>query len=138
MRYPLGDNVASGAYRVEVSEWLTGNTVSKTVTVKPRAHDASALLNTGNVSIYFDDAKKIGNLLAGKPLLPPYDKMYFDLPRVMGGLDAKKFAVFGPAAPANAIAAALRGKGMTVSVNPECKIVPSRTSRPWRHRPAAG
>ena len=124
MRYPLGDNAAPGAYRVEISEWMTGSTVSKNVTVKPGARSASAQLNTGDVSIYFDDAKKISDLFAGKPLLPPYEKMHWELARTMGGLDAKKFAVFGPAAQANAIAEALRAKGMTVSVNPEFKIIP--------------
>src|SRR5262249_2972495 len=40
------------------------------------------------------------------------------------GLDPKKFAVFGPAGPAEKIAAALRAKGMTVQINPKYEIKP--------------
>jgi len=124
MRYPLGANAAPGKYTVEISEWLTGSKVSGTATVKPAAQAALAQATAGPVSVYFDDAKKIADLFAGKAVMPPLDKMHWDLLRTFGGLDAKKFAVIGPDAQATQIANALRAKGMTVEVNPKFEIKP--------------
>ena len=76
-------------------------------------------------SIYFDDAKKIADLFAGKAMVPPYDKLNWDAKRVWN-LDPKKFAVFGPDDAAKKIADALKAKGMNVEVNPKYEIKPIR------------
>ena len=80
-----------------------------------------ASVSTGPVSIYFDDAKKITDLFAGKAEQPPYDKLNWDAKRVWN-LDPKKFAVFGPDDAAKKIADALKAKGMSVEVNPKVEI----------------
>ncbi|HVS39187.1 MAG TPA: hypothetical protein VMS17_26755, partial [Gemmataceae bacterium] len=82
-----------------------------------------ATVNAGPVSIYFDDARSIVDLFAGKAIEPPYDKLNWDAKRVWN-LDPKKFAVFGPDAAAKKIADALMAKGMTVEVNPKYEIKP--------------
>ncbi len=80
-------------------------------------------MNASPVSVYFDDAKKIVDLFAGKAEQPPYDKLNWDAKRVWN-LDPKKFAVFGPDDAAKKIADALKAKGMTVEVNPKYEIKP--------------
>ncbi len=80
-----------------------------------------AEVNVRPVSVYFDDAKKIVDLFAGKAMAPPYDKLNWDAKRVWN-LDPKKFAVFGPDDAAKRIADALKAKGMTVEVNPKYEI----------------
>lgn len=82
-----------------------------------------ATLNATPVSVYFDDAKKITDLFAGKAGQPPYDKLNWDAKRVWN-LDPKKFAVFGPDEAAKKVADALKAKGMTVEVNPKYEIKP--------------
>ena len=88
-----------------------------------RRQQTAVLMNAGSVSVYFDDAKKIAALFAGKAGQPPYDKLNWDARRVWN-LDPKKFAVFGPDAAAKKIADALKAKGMTVEVNPKYEIKP--------------
>ncbi len=76
------------------------------------------------VSVYFDDAKKITDLFAGKAMTPPYDRLNWDSRRVWN-LDPKKFAVFGPDDSGEEdVADALKAKGMTVEVNPKYEIKP--------------
>jgi hypothetical protein len=120
---PLGLNASPGTWTVEVEDRLTGAIARTKVEVKPPALLQPATVATGNVSIYFDDDRKIADLLAGKSWEPPYAKLNWDAKRVFG-LDPKKFAVFGPAAGAEKIAAALRAKGMKVEVNPKYQIKP--------------
>ncbi|MHB0934800.1 MAG: WD40 repeat domain-containing protein [Armatimonadota bacterium] len=116
-RYPLGANATPGKWTVEVSEWMTGQTVRAAAGVKPPMTSRCSSLAEGDVSIYFDDARRITDLFAGKPLEPDYAKLNWDAKRVLG-LDPKKFAVFGEEKVAEQVAAALRAKGMTVQVNP--------------------
>lgn len=123
--YPLGANASSGTWTVEVSEWLSGSTVTAKANVNAPAKLAAATADTDAVSIYFDDAKRIVDLFAGERLEPDYSKLNWDSRRVFG-LDPKKFAIFGDAAVAEKLAAALRAKGMTVDVNPKYEIVPFR------------
>jgi hypothetical protein len=122
-RVRLGANCATGRYGIEVSEWLTGKTVLEHLVVETAPLQADAVVQTGPVSSGFDDASQIADLLAGKAFEPPYDKLNWDARRVFG-LDAKKFAVFGPEAPAKKIADALKARGMTVEVNPKYEIKP--------------
>lgn len=122
--YQLGTNASPGVWTVETYEWLTGSTATVRVAVKgPAAASGRAKLDAGNVSIYFDDTRKIANLFAGKPIQPLWDRMHWDLKRVFN-YDAKRFAVFGPDAAAQRIAAALKARGMSVEVNPKYEIVP--------------
>ena len=121
-RIPLGANATPGTWTVEAHEWLTGSTAIAPVIVRPDA-TAAATVSASAVSIYFEDARKIVELFAGRAHAPPFDRMNWDCRRVFG-LDPKKLAVFGPAEAAGQIAAALRGKGMTVAVNPGYEIVP--------------
>lgn len=121
--HPLGANAAPGTWTVEVSEWLTGSTVTAKAKVDAPAKVAAAKADTDAVSIYFDDAKRIADLFAGKMLEPDYAKLNWDAKRVFG-LEPKKFAVFGDAAAGEKIAAALRAKGMSVDVNPAYSVVP--------------
>ena len=44
----------------------------------------SATVDAGPASVYFDDAKKIADLFAGKAMEPPYDKLNWDAKRVFG------------------------------------------------------
>lgn len=122
-RYALGANAAPGSWTVEAYEWLTGTKSVARVLVKPQTRGEWSTLETKNVSIYFDDARRIRDLFAGKVSEPDYAKMNWDSKRVFG-LDAKKFAVFGEESVANQIAAALRAKGLNVDVNPKYEIVP--------------
>jgi hypothetical protein len=122
-RVRLGANCVPGQYGVEVSEWLTGKTVLEHLVVETAPLRPDAEVRTGPVSSGFDDSSRLAALLAGKPFAPPYDKLNWDAKRVFG-LDSKKFAVFGPDAPANKIADALKAKGMTVKVNPKYEIKP--------------
>ena len=121
--YPVGLKFRWGAGRIEVVDNQTGKParvvpVNSATTRKERAD-----ITSGPVSIYFDDAKKITDLFAGKAEQPPYDKLNWDAKRVWN-LDPKKFAVFGPDAEAKKIADALKAKGMTVEVNPKYEIKP--------------
>ncbi len=121
---PLGANAAPGTWTVEAHEWLTGSTTKVAVAIlAPAATKGEALLEGGLVSIFYDDAKKIRDLLAGRPSVPTFEKMNWDASRVFG-LDAKRFAVFGPDEAAGRISSALRAKGMTAEVNPAYEIVP--------------
>jgi outer membrane protein assembly factor BamB len=117
MSYALGLNAAPGTWTVEAHEWLTGSGTQAKVEVQAPANATVARVNSGQVSIYFDDARRIVDLFAGKTMEPDYSKLNWDAKRVFG-LDAKKFAVFGPAESAEKIAQELRAKGMTVAVNP--------------------
>lgn len=121
MAYPLGENAASGAWTVEVSESLTGSKVLSKVNVGKPGKGAWATQNSGNVSLYFEDARRIRELVAGKAPQLDYSKLNWDAKRVFG-VEPKKFAVFGPEANAERIAQALRGKGMEVAVNPTYAI----------------
>jgi hypothetical protein len=124
--YVLGINAAPGEYTVRVDEWLTGKSAEAKVSVAVVQNPSFASADADRISIYFDDAQKIANLVAGKMQQPDYSQLNWDAPRVMG-LDPKKFAIFAPEADlesANKVAEALRGKGMTVEVNPEYAIVP--------------
>ena len=69
------------------------------------------------------DDSRIRGLLVGKPSQPDDTQFNWDAKRVFG-LDPKKFAVFGPDAPAKKIADALKAKGMTALVNPKYEIKP--------------
>jgi hypothetical protein len=122
-RFSLGANSAPGTWTVEIHESLTGSTTRERVTVPASAPAPTVNASATAVSIYFSDAERIIDLFAGRALEPPFEKMNFDCRRVFG-LDAKKFAVFGPAATAEGIASPLRAKGMTVAVNPAYEIVP--------------
>jgi hypothetical protein len=122
LTYALGANAAPGQWSVEASEWLTGGKAAAKVEHRP-AGGALAQAHQDSVLAYFDDARRIVDLLAGKPLLPNYATLNWDFPRVWG-VEAKKFALFGPAEAAGKIAAALKAKGMAVEVNPDYKIVP--------------
>jgi len=119
--YTLGANAAPGTYTIEGYEWLTGSTVATKISIKAQTKLAASA-DGDPISIYFDDATKIRGLFAAKPFEPPYEKMNWDAKRVFG-LDPKKFAVFGPPEAGEKIAAALRAKGMTVTVNPPVEIV---------------
>ena len=120
-RYPLGANPLPGEWKVEVSEWLTGQTVSATAKVQPAPQAEVAYVEADSVTVRDDDAKRIAELFAGKAAEPPYAKLNWDAKRVFN-LDPKKFAVFGPADAAQKVAAALTAKGMTVQVNPPYAI----------------
>jgi hypothetical protein len=119
--YPLGLNAATGEWTVTLSEWLNGT--SPMPTGKGAAPVKTAMLNQDAVSIYYDDAVKIAELVDGNEPLPPYDEMNYDIKRVMN-LDRTNFAVFGPAEQAQKIADALKSKGMNPTVNPDYAIVP--------------
>jgi hypothetical protein len=122
MEYPIGLNASPGTWTVEVHEWLTNSTATaKFVLQAPE--QTTAGLASSSVSVYYDDGKKIRALFAGKAQEPPYDKLNWDAKRVFG-LNPKKFAVFGPAGPAESIAAALQAKGMKVEINPKYEIKP--------------
>jgi hypothetical protein len=122
LTYPVGANAEVGQWTVEASEWLTGGKATDRW-MPSRADVPLATVASGNVVTYFDDAQRIADLLAGKALLPDYAKLNWDFPRVWG-VEAKKFAVFGPDEAAGKIADALKGKGMAVEVNPKYEIVP--------------
>ena len=121
--YPIGANAARGHWSVEVSEWLDNSKVTVSVPVNAAPARPSALLNTGRVSVYFDDERRIGDLFAGKSPEPPYGKLNRDARRVFG-LDPHRFAIYGPDTAARKIADALRARGMTVTVNAPYEIVP--------------
>ena len=122
-KYPLGANIIAGNWTVQVNEWLTGNSVSGKINLKPASNGSWAQLDTDPVSIYFNDAQRIADMFAVKPLLPDYKKLNWDAQRVMG-IDPKLFAIFGPTDSAEQIAQALRNKGMKVTVNPAYQIIP--------------
>jgi hypothetical protein len=124
-RIALGANASPGTWTVEAHESLTGSRTTAQAVVRAGADTTSEAVTSSAspVSVYFDDARKIIDLFAGRAYEPPYEKMNWDCRRVFG-LDSKRFAVFGPAAPAEQVATALRAKGMTVAVNPPYEIVP--------------
>ncbi len=118
-----GVNDAGGNWKVEGKEWLTGAVQTEASRIVRIEKADCADMNATAVSIYFDDALKITNLLEGKPLNPPYEKLNWDAKRVWNP-DPKKFAVFGPDEAAKKIADALKAKGMTVEVNRKYEIKP--------------
>jgi hypothetical protein len=121
--FPLGPLAKAGKWNVKL-DWLFINKSEEHPCDVPATEPGPlASLATENVSVYFDDAQRITNLFAGKAFEPPFDKLNWDAKRVFG-LDSKKFAVFGPEATAEKVAAALRGKGMTVQVNPKYEVKP--------------
>jgi hypothetical protein len=124
MLYWPGANGMRGKWTVEVSEWMTGSRDSRTVTYEPPPEGEAGDVSTHPVVIEGpQDHVRIKELLSRKPFEPPYDKLNRDSKRVFG-LDSKKFAVFGPEAPAQKIADALKAKGMTGAVNPKYEIKP--------------
>jgi len=121
--YPVGTNAAKGLTleaafldRDPDSPIRSGIAFEQPVSV-------TATAEAGPVSIYFDDAKKIADLFAGKAMAPPYDKLNWDSKR-MWNLDPKKFAVFGPEEAAKKVAGTLKVQGMTIEVNPKYEITP--------------
>ena len=123
LHYPLGANVLPGRWIVEVFEWLSGRTVSKSVTVQSARNIEIALKTNDPVSCYFDDARKIGELLSGNAPQPPYQAMNHDSQRVFD-LDMRKFAIFGADAPARRLADVLIRHGLQAEVNPPYQIIP--------------
>jgi hypothetical protein len=119
----LGGNAAPGEWVFALQDLASGKeqTVTRSAPLQSRYPKPGADCDLGRVSIYFDDAKKIADLFAGKADQPPYDKLNWDAKRVWG-LDPKKFAVFGPDEAAKTIAQALKAKGMAVEVNPKYEI----------------
>jgi hypothetical protein len=124
LKYPMGSNAAPPNVTLEMAflHHAPDYDLPSTV-VSQKAGVATASADTSAVSVYFDDAKKITDLFAGKAMAPPYDKINWDAKRVWN-LDPKKFAVFGPDDAAKKIADALKAKGMTVEVNPKYEIKP--------------
>jgi outer membrane protein assembly factor BamB len=126
--FDLGRSVGP---KVEMVEWSTGARKVVPVVILPRTGGINnnlsgpALFQLCSFSaiVGLKDQKRIIDLLAGKAEEPPYDKLNWDAKRVFA-LDPKRFAVFGPEAPAKKLADALKAKGMTVSVNPKYEIKP--------------
>jgi hypothetical protein len=120
--FPLGANASPGKWRVVADEWLTGSQAEASVSIKTDKTASLASLDGDNVSIYFDDARRIHDVFAGKPFEPDWSRLNWDAKRVFG-LEPKTFAVFGPDEPAGKIAAALQAKGMNVAINPAYEVV---------------
>jgi WD40 repeat protein len=121
--FDLGENHRPGVWRVEVAENLTDQVVEAQADLRAATSGKWAEVDNDAVSIYFDDAARIHDLLAGKAAEPEYSRLNWDAKRVFN-LDTKKFAIFGPAAAAERLAGVLRAKGMTVEINPAYEIVP--------------
>ena len=119
--FALGANASPGQWQVDLRYLRREDALSEAFA--PPGSARLATITAGSVSVYFDDAKKIVDLFAGKAEQPPYDKLDWDAKRVWN-LDPKKFAVFGPDDAAKKIADALKAKGMTVEVNPKVAIKP--------------
>jgi hypothetical protein len=124
-RFTIGANAAPGKWQIVADDPLTAGTKTtrREVEVAVLDRPVAATSSSSPVTVRPDDAKRIGALFAGRPLEPPYGKLNWDSQRVFG-LDAKKFAVFGPEAAAKKVADALKAKGMSVSVNPKYEIKP--------------
>ncbi|MFW6060607.1 MAG: WD40 repeat domain-containing protein [Phycisphaeraceae bacterium] len=114
---PLGANAQPGAWRVEVREWLTDSTTRAEVNVPAFESAQLAAVEADEVSVYFEDARKIHGLFAGEPMEPDYNKLNWDTQRVFD-IEPDRFAIFGDPEPAQRIAKALRVHGMRVEINP--------------------
>ena len=132
--YPIGVNATPGTWSVRVDEWLEGTTTSAAVEVGPGA--ASVSIETDAVTLGFDDARRIADLVAGTPMAPDFAKLNWQAPRVMA-VDPRVFAVFGDPAQAGRVAAALTAKGMSVQVNPAYAIEPIASEEGY-HDPGVG
>ncbi len=79
----------------------------------------SVTVDARPVSVYFDDAKKIADLFAGRAMAPPYDKLNWDSKR-MWDLDPEEvLAVFGPEEAAKKVARHSQGPGHDRRGQPE-------------------
>ncbi len=121
--HDLGENEVPGTGTIDFVPLNFGKAKTAPLEYKTHLSAQLATFDAAAVSTYFDDAKKITDLFAGKAMAPPYDKLNWDAKRVWN-LDPKKFAVFGPDDAAKKIAEALKAKGMIVEVNPKYEIKP--------------
>jgi hypothetical protein len=121
--FRLGPLAPPGTWKVRLDSLATGGSEEDAITVAPAEPQPLARMTASPCSISAEDAGRIASLFAGKAFEPPYEKLNVDARRVFG-LDPKRFAVFGPDEPAKKIADALRGRGLTVEINPKYEIKP--------------